>query len=205
MNRFYRCHPRLKAGSSGPMANRNPLHLRQSDLDGACGTHCALMALMVFGLVKHDELAELTQVRKKPLAKLWKLTASHYFVGIRPSHLKSAFLPYRNSITCQILKGDRVNQAITTLGADGLCIVGIDHADFSHWVLAIGWGGKEGDDNAKTLLILDPDASPLPLVAWNGILSVKSNRHGQHRYETARSCVNVSIGSVLALKHAKVE
>ena len=45
MSRIYRCHSRLSADLQGPVVNQQPLHLRQSSIDGACGPHCALMAL----------------------------------------------------------------------------------------------------------------------------------------------------------------
>ena len=47
MSHVYRWHPRLTAGVGGPMVGKFLLHLQQSDLDGACGQHSALMALML--------------------------------------------------------------------------------------------------------------------------------------------------------------
>ena len=202
MSRIYRWHPQLKASSDGPMVGRSALHLQQSDIDGACGMHCALMALMLFGIVKRIELIDLSHARKKPLAELWRRTADYYFVGSKPRQLQSAFGPYKKSVSCRVLrKKNRAAQTLNTLQMDGVCIIGINTKDFSHWVLAIGTGGKEGIDtlDAETLLILDPEIPPIPLLPWNATLSVKASRSGRYRYETPLGSTPVAIGAVLAL------
>ena len=81
------------------------------------------------------------------------------------------------------------------------------HRSFSHWVLAIGTGGKEGVDafDAETLLILDPEIPPIPLLPWNATLSVKASRSGRYRYETPLGSTPVAIGAVLALMPSTTE
>lgn len=188
------------------MVNRSLLHLKQGELDGACGTHCALMALMVFGIIKRDELDDISKVRKKPLSKLWMRTTQYYFSGINPHQLKSVFLPYQEQVHCKVLQSDLVDQTIKLLKQDGVCIIAINNEDFRHWVLAVGFGGKNWakEDAVETLLILDPDSPPIPMLAWNGTITVKTLKNGQHRYEAADGSVNVSIDAVLALKHIGV-
>ena len=185
------------------MVNRSLLHLKQGELDGACGTHCALMALMVFGIIKRDELDDISKVRKKPLSKLWMRTTQYYFSGINPHQLKSVFLPYQEHVHCKVLQSDLVEQTIKLLKQDGVCIIAINNEDFRHWVLAVGFSGKNWtkQDAAETILILDPDSPPIPMLAWNGTITVKTFKNGQHRYEAADGSVNVSIDAVLALKH----
>ncbi|MCX7178622.1 MAG: PriCT-2 domain-containing protein [Proteobacteria bacterium] len=63
------------------MVRNVPLHLHQSDLDGACGPHCALMALMLFGILDRVDLDGLPKARKRRLSSLWKQTETRYFVG----------------------------------------------------------------------------------------------------------------------------
>ena len=201
MSRIYRWHPQLKAGSYGPVVSGAALHLQQSDIDGACGTHCALMALMVLGVINRSDLDELPRARKKPLAQFWQRTAAYYFVGSNPRQLQSVLAPYKESVTCRVLpKKNRQTETLLTLQMDGVCIIGIRNDQFSHWVLAIGTGGKEGFDGteAKTLLILDPNVPPIPLLSWNATLSLKAKRHG-HRYETSLFAHNVNICATLGL------
>lgn len=146
MSRFYRWHSKLKASIDGPAANRQLLHLKQGELDGACGTHCALMALLLFGLIKRDELEDLSRVRKKPLSKLWLRTAPFYFVGINANQLKSVFSPFDDLVSCQVLGKDLIEQTVERLKTDGVCIVAINNDDFKHWVLVVGFGGKSECD-----------------------------------------------------------
>ncbi len=201
MSRFYRWHSKLKASIDGPVANRQLLHLKQGELDGACGTHCALMALMMFGIIKRDELEGLSQVRTKPLSKLWAQTAPFYFSGINAYQLKSVVSVFDDLVSCQVLGRDLIEQTIERLKTDAVCILAINNDDFKHWVLVVGYGGKSLDKSgsAETLLILDPDIPPIPMLAWNSTLMVKPNKHGQHRYDATDGSVNVSIDSALVL------
>ena len=80
MSHVYRWHPKLTAGIDGPMVGKLALHLQQSDLDGACGQHSALMALMLFGELTRDDLEGRP---KKALATFWKSARPHYFVGTK--------------------------------------------------------------------------------------------------------------------------
>ena len=84
MSHVYRWHPKLTAGIDGPMVGKLALHLQQSDLDGACGQHSALMALMLFGELTRDDLEGRP---KKALATFWKSARPHYFVGTKPNKL----------------------------------------------------------------------------------------------------------------------
>ena len=99
MSHVYRWHPRLSAGIDGPMVGKSPLHLQQSDLDGACGQHSALMALMLFGEVTRDDLEGKP---KKALSAFWKSARPHYFVGTKPNKLASFFKPYRHAVSSRV-------------------------------------------------------------------------------------------------------
>jgi|JI10StandDraft_1071094.scaffolds.fasta_scaffold11773_9 hypothetical protein len=198
MARIYRWHPQLKASINGPVVNKTPLHLQQSDLDGACGPHCVLMALMLFGILSRDEVTAMSSSKREPLANLWKRSSRYYFIGSGPRQLQSVLAPYSDLVTCKEAKKAPLAQAAKTLLQDGVCIVGISNDDFSHWVLAVGIGGKE-DSDEDTLLILDPGLPPLPLLPWNSTLSVKASRRGNHRYETALGQAKVVIDAVLLL------
>ena len=136
--------------------------------------------------------------KREPLANLWKRSSRYYFIGSGPRQLQSVLAPYSDLVTCKEAKKAPLAQAAKTLLQDGVCIVGISNDDFSHWVLAVGIGGKE-DSDEDTLLILDPGLPPLPLLPWNSTLSVKASRRGNHRYETALGQAKVVIDAVLLL------
>ena len=141
MSHVYRWHPRLTAGIDGPMVGKSPLHLQQSDLDGACGQHSALMALMLFGEVTRDDLEGKP---KKALSAFWKSARPHYFVGTKPNKLASFFKPYRHAVSSRVVLKDLSDEIRRTLHADGLAIVGVQNDSFDHWSLAVGIGGQEG-------------------------------------------------------------
>ena len=201
MSRIYRWNSQLKPSLVGPIVNGASVHLQQSDIDGACGPHCALMALMILGVISRKELDDLHESKSKPLAKLWKRTSALYFSGTTSQQLKSLLEPYAEEVVCKIVSRikNRIEDAIETIQSDGVCIVAISNKYFSHWILAIGTGGNEGNKQAEKFLIIDPDSPTIPLLAWNGLLSVKKNRSGKHRFETINGSSIVEVDAVLSL------
>ena len=200
MSRFYRYHPHIHSSIDGPTVNKQPLHLAQSDLDGACGPHCAFMALMIFGIVKRDELYSLGKSRKRDLSKMWKRSSLFYFSGSKPTQLKSVFAPYKDSLSCKLHKKDWLTQTIESIKADGVCIVGVSNSYLNHWILAVGYGGQS-DGKADTLLLLDPDAPAIPLLAWNATLSIKTRSNSFHNYANANGSHKVYVDNTLSLLH----
>ena len=199
MSHVYRWHSQLTANKNGPLVDQSPLHLQQSNIDGACGLHCALMALMMFGLVERHELQHLSKTKKKALASVWKQSSPYYFKGTHPKQLKSVFKPYNEQLTCIVVRKNAAPDVSSTLHAGGVCIVGIRNSQFSHWVLAVGTGGKEGFRDAEKLLVLDPSHPALPMLPWNATLAVSTSRRGLHRYETATGTCQVYVDDALLL------
>lgn len=205
MSHVYRWSAQLSAEAVGPVANAAPLHLRQSDLDGACGLHCALMALMLFGVVERQELEQLATSRKQPLAGFWKTSTAYYFRGLKARQLKALLKPYRDWLTCTLATDTPAREAGAIIDNHGIAILGIVNAAFSHWILAIGKGTREGEPAHDKLLVLDPGEPPIPMLAWNATLTLKPNRRGHHQYETAHGCFKVAVKDALLLQSKLVE
>lgn len=201
---YHRCHPALRSSRHGPTVRTNSVHLHQSDLDGACGPHCLLMALMILGILRRPELTRLYKARGKTKS-MWKLAARSYFVGTGIRALKSMLEPYAGKIVARIYRKHLVRKVLDALADSGVAIVGISNEDFSHWVLAVGVGGVESEDAQlpNRFLILDPELSTIPLSAWNATLFIKSNSANQHAYDTATSRTLVYVDEVLTLKAAR--
>lgn len=197
----YRWHPALEASVSGPAIGPVPVHLQQSDLDGACGLHCAFMALLLFGLIERHDLDQLPTSRKKRQKALWRKAERRYFHGAHPKHLQAVFALYPD-VHCSVQEQDCVSQALAVLAAAGLAIVNIHNPELDHWVLAVGTGGKEQDGCFQPLwlLILDPAHGPLPLTPWNGLLSTRMDRKQRHAYDTPAGRNHVSIKTIVALR-----
>lgn len=199
---LFRLHPAIKPSKYGPVVGGRPVHLQQSDLDGACGPHCAIVALMILGLVHRDDLDTLPRSRKKRLTALWRRSERNYFRGTYPEQLRSVLAPYGKELDCSIERDECVARVINVLHATGLGIMNISNDDFNHWVLVVGSGGTEVRSRYRpaSLLILDPSHATLPMSAWNAMLSVRSGRLERHTYNTADGRVRVNIDSFVSLR-----
>jgi len=81
------------------------------------------------------------------------------------------------------------------------------HFDRRILSLGTGCGGERPDEcqGPDALLILDPDAPPVPMAPWNAVLHVSLNRHKRHRYMSFDGTSKVVIDSVLALTSVATE
>lgn len=200
LSHIYRWHKRLKATLEGPMVDDAPLHLQQSDLDGACGQHCMMMALMILGLVQRKDLGISKANRKNALGSFWRSALPYYFKGSKPHRLASFLTPYQDHVSCTVIDKHPANDVAATLYGDGLCIVGIQNPalDLDHWALAVGIGKREGKTEEK-LLLLDPAIPPLPMLPWNATITLNASRRGWHRYESANAAMKVLLCDALCL------
>lgn len=198
----YRCHPALKSSRLGPVIGNIPLHLQQGELDGACGPHCMLMALMILGVLKRTELGSLPKARSRSLSRLWWMAERNYFEGTTAAELRCMLAPYEKSIETRVLRKNQIARTIQVIDASGVAIVNIHNADFNHWVLAVGTGGHSAADDStpRELLILDPGCSPIPLAIWNATLSTKCDGQGRYSYDTPDGRQRVYIDNVLTVR-----
>lgn len=201
MSQVFRWHHQLSVGMRGPMVGDELLHLQQSDLDGACGHHCALMALMLLGHVSRDEV-DGTKRKKKALAMLWKKASPSYFSGCLPEKLASFFKPYQDQLLCNVVSKPTNQVLRETLHADGLCIIGIQSPAVDHWTLAVGIGGHEDQPDDGKLLLLDPGLPVIPMCPWNATLALKPTKGGWRLYETAKGCEKVRLTEAISLSNA---
>ncbi len=198
---FYRCHPSLKATRRGPVVGQNPVHLHQSDIDGACGAHCVISAMLILGVLKREQLRE-TMNASEPAKSMWRVARRKYFVGASVGELRSMLAPYATQIEAQAYSKDVIARTLNVLADSGVAIISINNQRFNHWVLAIGVSGFMSDSNSlpSKLLILDPGHNPVPLAAWNATLSVKGGSLDRRAYEMVTGKVFVDLDSVLTIK-----
>ena len=93
----YRCHPALRSNKRGAVIGQSSVHLRQSDIDGACGAHCLFMALMILGVLKRGQTQGMAKARG-PARSMWHRVERSYFVGTAVGELQSMLTPYRKEI-----------------------------------------------------------------------------------------------------------
>lgn len=199
---IFRWHPELKPSRHGPLVGRTPSLLRQSDLDGACGHHCVLMALMILDVLKRADLSNLPRARSKSLSHMWRMTSMNYFAGTTASDLQYMLAHYETVIETRIRRRNQIGRVLEILTDSGVAIVGIRNSQLNHWVLAAGVGGLEsgGEIEPSRLLILDPGHPQVALTAWNAMLSVKPDRHNRHVYETADNRMQVVIENIITIR-----
>lgn len=198
----YRCHPALKSSRLGPVIGNIPLHLQQGELDGACGPHCMLMALMILGVLKRTELGSLPKARSRSLSRLWWMAERNYFAGTTAAELQCMLTPYEKSIETRVLRKNQVARTVQVIDSSGVAIINIHNANLNHWVLAVGTGGHSATEDSapRELLILDPGYNSIPLTVWNATLSTKCDCQGRYSYETSEGRQRVYIDNVLAIK-----
>ncbi|MDH1053613.1 hypothetical protein [Aquipseudomonas alcaligenes] len=171
---------------NGPVsaASGELVHLRQGDLDGACGPYCLFSALITLGLLQRDDLLEnmsfwkgssregrLRDALKKfgVLSSdgtfgwdLVELTSYYKRMGLIAQHDESSKKQVMQSV-CEAIDVGR------------LPIVGVDWiGGGGHWLLVVGYQGvKEGDHIQRThLLCLDPWQESPKASLWNAVIEV---------------------------------
>lgn len=180
--RFQRYHPALITGTC-LMTKQNraePMRVfySQSDLDSSCGLHTACSAIVALGLAKSSALTDMARRKSGVPARVWKVFAHTYFIGVNPPEfvelVKSLNLPIQ--VTARhghahcvdaaamdwLMRGDLVALAFESVAGSRT----------RHWALALGVEGacvarKEVPD---TILLLDPSAVEPRFVVANARL-----------------------------------
>ena len=184
-----RLFPTLKIGVSAMVARGSqdvPLHVRQSDWDGACGTYCAAMALALLGRI--SDVAVLSDRRKGVAARLWQAARKYYFDGITAKELAAMIESLETDLHVSYYSGSHqkcLPLVQDQLAAGQLAIIswrsknGNDH----HWVLAVGIEGVQDGRSftPETILVLDPGAEEPQLCGYNGRLRLAPTTSVSHK------------------------
>jgi hypothetical protein len=179
LQRFY---PTLRLGFSANAVRNGGtarVHCRQGDWDGACGPHCAAMALAVLGRIA--DFNAVSRGRKGISARLWDAAQETYFKGTDTIDLVYMLESLQTDLRVNYYDGThRRTLAFTQKRiADGeLVIVSWRTKDYAvqHWVLVIGIEGvQEGRSfTPNTLLIMDPGLAEPIMSGYNARLQFTS-------------------------------
>ena len=165
-SRQFVIHPQLHVGRQGALAHGERLLLRQGENDMACGHHCVLMALMLLGQVPRDALYQDTLDER--LGQVCAMGQARYFSGCTVAHLKAQLGVFADKVACREVVRDVAESTLAALHAGHVCLVQITSPSYTHWLLAVGV--MYADDQAETLLALDPLLDNVPLTPWNALL-----------------------------------
>ena len=173
-------HLRAVTGSS----KASLVHVRQGQLDGACGLHCIVMALIAMGLASRAQLRSLPAVESDRFDLLWRRSLDTYFTGLDGDELAALLATVGNEVAWDQYEGahNRVLQFAIRAEWPSLVILGwISQArEHGHWVLVVGseWLESDHDEEIIALLCLDPAIETPRGTAYNARLELTKPRRG---------------------------
>ena len=187
------------------------VHIRQGELDGACGQHCLLMALTIFGVQPRGAWDAILSRTSGPYQALATVMKTKFFSGTFTDDLIS-FIEAAPAEMSHVACRERSNRSaryverfcLKHLRAGSLVIVVILTSPRSqgHWTLIVGReedqagagaaraaAGLKRDRGpvARALLCLDPCAPAPTINAYNARLDLTSRSGERQKYQYVRS------------------
>ncbi len=189
------------------------VHLRQGDMDGACGPYAVIMGLLALGLVDRDEVTGLHRLDgRRKFAKLWRCFNDAEDPMLRQGTdladlcraLDTSF-PRDLHVDLPEVRGAKLfDWARSAIEDNAPVIVGFDWPDGAHWALVVGY---ECDTDGKTdsLLLLDSSAERPCRAVFNAFIR-NVGRRGTWPYEYFGDDADphsVSLDAAIALRGRK--
>ncbi len=178
----------LRLDDKGFLTNsvEDKIHLRQGDMDGACGPYCVAMALLIYGFVERDKLTSHERLDgRTAIGKFWSLlnrkdalvasgTESTELQDLLHAFSRKLKLKYQLATSKPIFCN-----AISSIKNGSVVIIDVRsnvEAALVHWVLCIGY-------HDETILLLDPGLDIQSGQYWNAVLRKNANGTGHFRYQ----------------------
>lgn len=191
----------IRLNEHGTLVNmyNEAIHLRQDDMDGACGPYCVVMALLVLGHIRHDELSPKkidfrTRVGRL-LREIW--TLGPMVVNGTPTKKMQNLVKAHNCAISNTTTGTGSNLfplIIEALNESKPVILDISGAGLEHWTLAIGYSETH-------IYLLDPGYDLATTSYWNAAIQLNAHAAGIYNYRYANSscCQKVRVSSIIVL------
>ena len=176
---------RLKLSPEGPVSSirGESVHLRQGDLDGACGPYCLVSALIALEVMTRDEAANMSNWDGRSREGRFR-DALYAFGALVAEGTNGDDLVWltdyfkRAGLTAQYVASNKKQLFLTVADAidsGDLAIIGVEwKGGGAHWLLVVGYQGhSKGDAPQLThLLCLDPGFEVPRSSLWNVVLEV---------------------------------
>lgn len=146
----------------------NRLHLTQSALDGACGPHCVVMALMILTGIARREIERLATSKNPMLVALWERAAAHWFSGTNGDDIGQYVNVLSPALQCRPTSTGstkRIAETASAIQAGAVPLVRVAGPRLDHWILVTGFEQEAGSKSPRALLLLDPGA-PAPWLSY---------------------------------------
>ena len=196
------------------------VHLRQGELDGACGPYCLLMAFTILGIAPQRQITQLSQFTSGKLVEHWHMLAALFFTGASSSDLVACLKKAPDiGVAHQIFKGRRTgiaNFCVEQINNDAVVILGTKSTkkSYGHWTLVVGWEGyydtlardpsaQAAPKGLRALLCLDPSYSEPVLTAYNTRIDVEPSARWLGRYQVATNQMStdrISFDAAIAIR-----
>jgi hypothetical protein len=182
--------------------NNDKIHLRQGDMDGACGLYCVAMALLALGKIGRYEISAPDKIdgRTRAGKLLNEIHSRGPLVsnGTNANHLLK-MLQVHNLTDGQIISGTArklipsIKNAIDNNNPVIIDVRSEKNEGLNHWALAIG-------HSEHNLFLLDPGYELRQSNFWNATISTNSidNRFG-YRYTNPYQCYWVEIDNAVII------
>ena len=156
-----------------------PLHLRQSQLDGACGLHSLGMALLVLTGMPRARIEGMARASRGPLHALWKLASDGVFTGVELHDLVRYLQPFAPVLAGEVLitsSVNRIGRAVEAAVTDGAVpLLRLDSRTWSHFCVIVGFERRQKRGASSALLTLDAAHSAPWLTPFNGRLDLSGS------------------------------
>ena len=196
------------------------VHLRQGEIDGACGPYCLLMAFTILGIAPQRQITQLSQFTAGKLVEHWRMLAALFFTGASSSDLVASLKKAPDiGVARKIFKGRRTGIAhfcVEQINNDAVVILGTKSAkrSFGHWTLVVGWEGYydtappmtaacAAPSGFRALLCLDPSYSEPVLTAYNARIEIEPSGRWPGQYQVATSNLSterISFDAAIAIR-----
>lgn len=178
------------------------IHLRQGDMDGACGPYCIAMALLAMEKITRNEIIPEGKIdgRKRAgkfLNKIHKL--GPLVLGGSVGESLAGVLNAHNQVLSEVIE-DIQPKAMFVLVREALkenrpVLIWIKSRlkdQLHHWTLAIG-------QSEKSIYLLDPGYDLSSSNYWNAVIQEQGGNKFAYRYMNAINSVNIQPHQLLIL------
>lgn len=178
----------ITISSDGPIAEGNLIHLRQGDMDGACGPYCMMMCLLILGVIGRSEaLAPDNLDGRTSIGKLWayfREFKAFFSEGTTIDDLEKLLSIFKRHLSVESCPDSGLEArkfVFEHLTNDHPVVLGIHGAGLAHWVVIVGWEDVESDGIPERFLLLDPGLESPRTSAWNAVIDLASV-YGRYPY-----------------------
>ena len=154
-------------------------HIRQGDLDGACGVYSIAMLLNILGVFEAEEMN--SNLEGDARYAEWKLIKALneyglYRDGLRSDEIQEILTKtYSKYVNVQVANKedhDLIELVQNCIDKNIPTILGFNYDNKNgHWVVAVGYAVDE-NDNLTAILTLDPGNDSPKYSMWNGIIDL---------------------------------